>query len=201
MLIDAWRAGAVRRVVNNEDPRKFHPAVSCETAFSYLLGTPPKTYTLRQRSRVVDRNDGTTGSRLVGVSAESRAQPAHTERSTNGSLSLWVCKVQVVAGWTRVAGFRVGRFAGAMVADALIDALVGVVGPGNVLVDVDVRAGYETDWTGRFGGAACCVVRPASTDEVSGVLRACSAVAAAVVPQGGNTGLVGGGVPAAARWC
>ncbi len=82
-----------------------------------------------------------------------------------------------------------------MVADALIDALVGVVGPGNVLVDVDVRAGYETDWTGRFHGSARCVVRPASTDEVVGVLRVCSAAAVAIVPQGGNTGLVGGGVP------
>lgn len=79
--------------------------------------------------------------------------------------------------------------------DALIDALVGVVGPANVLVDADLRAGYETDWTGRFRGSARCVVRPASTEEVAGVLRACSAVAAAVVPQGGNTGLVGGSVP------
>lgn len=67
--------------------------------------------------------------------------------------------------------------------------------PANVLVDADLRAGYETDWTGRFHGSARGVVRPASTDEVAGVLRACSAVAAAVVPQGGNTGLVGGTVP------
>jgi FAD/FMN-containing dehydrogenase len=82
-----------------------------------------------------------------------------------------------------------------MVGDALIDALVGVVGRANVLIDADLRAGYETDWTGRFHGSARCVVRPASTDEVAGVLRVCSTAAAAVVPQGGNTGLVGGGVP------
>jgi FAD/FMN-containing dehydrogenase len=82
-----------------------------------------------------------------------------------------------------------------MVGDALLGALAGVVGPANVVVDADVRAGYETDWTGRFRGSARCVVRPASTGEVAGVLRACSAVAAAVVPQGGNTGLVGGSVP------
>jgi FAD/FMN-containing dehydrogenase len=82
-----------------------------------------------------------------------------------------------------------------MVGDALIDALVGVVGPANVLVDADLRASYESDWTGRFHGSARGVVRPASTDEVAGVLRVCSAVAAAVVPQGGNTGLVGGSVP------
>ena len=79
--------------------------------------------------------------------------------------------------------------------DVLIDALVGVVGSANVLIDGDLRAGYETDWTGRFHGSARCVVRPANTDEVARVLRACSAAAAAVVPQGGNTGLVGGSVP------
>src|SRR4051794_7249634 len=73
--------------------------------------------------------------------------------------------------------------------------LAEVVGPVHVLTDADVRAGYETDWTGRFGGESRCVVRPGSTEEVAGVLRACGEAGAAVVPQGGNTGLVGGGVP------
>ena len=53
-----------------------------------------------------------------------------------------------------------------MPGDVLIDALVGVVGPANVLIDGDLRAGYETDWTGRFHGSARRVVRPANTDEV-----------------------------------
>ena len=46
-----------------------------------------------------------------------------------------------------------------------------------------------------FTGRRAVWCGPASTDEVAGVLRVCSAGAAAVVPQGGNTGLVGGGVP------
>jgi FAD/FMN-containing dehydrogenase len=79
--------------------------------------------------------------------------------------------------------------------DGLVDELVGVVGAAHVLVDADVRAPYEVDWTRRFTGTARCVVRPADVDEVAGVLRACAAAGAAVVPQGGNTGLVGGGVP------
>jgi FAD/FMN-containing dehydrogenase len=58
-----------------------------------------------------------------------------------------------------------------------------------------VRAPYETDWTGRFSGAARMVVRPASTEEVAAVVAACADHGAAMVPQGGNTGLVGGGVP------
>jgi FAD/FMN-containing dehydrogenase len=79
--------------------------------------------------------------------------------------------------------------------DRLVDELVGVVGPSHVLVDDDVRAPYEIDWTRRFAGTARCVVRPGDVDEVAAVVRACAAEGAAVVAQGGNTGLVGGGVP------
>jgi FAD/FMN-containing dehydrogenase len=79
----------------------------------------------------------------------------------------------------------------------VIDELRDIVGDRHVLVDDDVRAGYEVDWTGRYRGSAPCVVRPGSVDEVAAVLRWCSAHAVAVVPQGGNTGLVGGGVPLA----
>ena len=77
----------------------------------------------------------------------------------------------------------------------MIDELRAIVGDRHVLVDGDVRASYETDWTGRYRGATPCVVRPGSVDEVAAVLRWCSAGGVAVVPQGGNTGLVGGGVP------
>jgi FAD/FMN-containing dehydrogenase len=79
--------------------------------------------------------------------------------------------------------------------DPLIDALAAAVGERDVLVDDDVRASYETDWTRRFHGRARAVARPGSADEVARVLRACGEHGAAVVPQGGNTGMVGGGVP------
>ena len=80
-------------------------------------------------------------------------------------------------------------------ADALIDALVAAVGARDVLVDDDVRASYETDWTRRFHGRARAVVRPAGAEDVVAVLAACREHGAAIVPQGGNTGMVGGGVP------
>jgi FAD/FMN-containing dehydrogenase len=67
-----------------------------------------------------------------------------------------------------------------------------------VLTDADVVEGYTSDWTGRYRGAARCVLRPGSTDEVAAVIRACAEAAVPVVPQGGNTGLVGGSVPAGA---
>lgn len=79
--------------------------------------------------------------------------------------------------------------------DELYTALVAIVGDGHVLSDADLRRQYETDWTGRFHGEARLVVRPASNADVSAVVRACVQHGAAIVPQGGNTGLAGGGVP------
>jgi FAD/FMN-containing dehydrogenase len=79
----------------------------------------------------------------------------------------------------------------------LLDELRAVVGDRHVLTDADVRAGYEVDWTGRFRGSTPVVVRPGSTDEVAAVMRACADAGVALVPQGGNTGLVGGSVPLA----
>jgi FAD/FMN-containing dehydrogenase len=73
--------------------------------------------------------------------------------------------------------------------------LSAAVGPEHVLLDPDLRASYETDWTGRFGGTSRAVVRPASATEVAQVLMACARARVPIVVQGGNTGLVGGGVP------
>jgi FAD/FMN-containing dehydrogenase len=58
---------------------------------------------------------------------------------------------------------------------------------------------YFTDWRRQYSAAAECVVRPASTQEVSQVLAVCAQEDVAIVPQGGNTGLVGGSVPTGAR--
>ena len=54
-------------------------------------------------------------------------------------------------------------------------ALRSVVGDEHVLDDPDVVAGHVVDWTGRFHGTTPAVVRPASTDEVAGIVRACAA--------------------------
>ena len=80
----------------------------------------------------------------------------------------------------------------------LLRDLAAEVGDEHVLADPDLLAGYTTDWTRRYAGDALCAVRPGSTAQVAAVLRACAAHGVAVVPQGGNTGLVGGSVPARA---
>jgi FAD/FMN-containing dehydrogenase len=78
---------------------------------------------------------------------------------------------------------------------SLVETLRAIVGGRHCLTDPDLRASYETDWTRRWSGRALAVVRPGSTEEVAAVLRACADAGASVVPQGGNTGLVGGSVP------
>ena len=75
----------------------------------------------------------------------------------------------------------------------LIDELRAVVGDSNVFDGHGT--GHVVDWTGRFVGNTDVVVRPGSTDEVRAVIGIVRAHGRAIVPQGGNTGLVGGGVP------
>ncbi|MFO1221074.1 MAG: FAD-binding oxidoreductase [Burkholderiaceae bacterium] len=77
---------------------------------------------------------------------------------------------------------------------ALLNDLRAAVGEAQVLTAGDLSA-YELDWRRRWRGKALAVVRPGSTAEVARVVRACASHGASVVPQGGNTGLVGGGVP------
>ncbi len=60
-------------------------------------------------------------------------------------------------------------------------------------------AGFLDDWTGVYRGDALAVVRPSSAEDVSEVVKICAAAGWAIVPQGGQTGLCGGGVPVAGR--
>jgi FAD/FMN-containing dehydrogenase len=76
----------------------------------------------------------------------------------------------------------------------LLRSLAAIVGEPHVLTS-DATAGFAVDWTGRFQGHTPAVVRPRDTAEVAAVLALCTGAGVPVVPQGGNTGLVGGGVP------
>jgi FAD/FMN-containing dehydrogenase len=77
---------------------------------------------------------------------------------------------------------------------SFVRSLAAVVGASHVLTG-DATAGFAVDWTGRFRGHAAAVARPRDTAEVAAILALCTEAGVAVVPQGGNTGLVGGGVP------
>ena len=81
----------------------------------------------------------------------------------------------------------------------MIDALRQIVGKSNVLTAPEDTRPYLTDWRRQYSAPAECVVRPGSTDEVSRVVALCAREGVAMVPQGGNTGLVGGSVPTGTR--
>ncbi len=77
----------------------------------------------------------------------------------------------------------------------LIEQLLAIVGADNVLTAASDMAPHLVDWRGRYHGRARCVVRPASTGQVSAVVRACAAAGVAIVPQGGNTSHCGASIP------
>ena len=79
--------------------------------------------------------------------------------------------------------------------EEVLDALKEIVGPTGWIGDAAGMAPYLAEERGRYQGSALAVVRPATTEEVSAVLTLCSEVGLPVYPQGGNTGLVGGGLP------
>ncbi len=75
-----------------------------------------------------------------------------------------------------------------------LQTLRSICGDAHVLTDGDLQA-WEMDWRKRARGKALAVVRPANTDEVARVVKACVAAQVSLVPQGGNTGLVVGSIP------
>lgn len=79
----------------------------------------------------------------------------------------------------------------------LPDTLRALLGPDAVLQGPADTAAFTEDWRGRFREEAACVVLPRTSAEVAEVVRLCSAQRVPVLPQGGNTSLSGGSVPAA----
>ena len=77
----------------------------------------------------------------------------------------------------------------------LLERLAAIVGSNQVLTDPAATAAYLTDWRKRYTGRARAVVRPASSAEVAALVQACAASNTPIVPQGGNTSMVGGATP------
>jgi FAD/FMN-containing dehydrogenase len=80
---------------------------------------------------------------------------------------------------------------------ALLAELAALLGTRGLLTDAADCAPFCTDWRGLYQGQTPAVLRPANTEELAAAVRLCHAHGVAVVPQGGNTGLVGGAVPSA----
>ena len=78
---------------------------------------------------------------------------------------------------------------------ALLERLKAVVGPKGWLDQPADLAPHLADWRRRFQGKTPLVLKPASTAEVAEIVRLCAAAQVPIVPQGGHTGLAGGGIP------
>ena len=79
--------------------------------------------------------------------------------------------------------------------EGLYQTLETIVGASYVTSDAGDMALRVVEDRGLYKGLALALVRPGSTQEVADIVKACRAAAVPIVPQGGNTGLVGGGVP------
>lgn len=88
---------------------------------------------------------------------------------------------------------RRGEFGELTLSD--IEHFQTILDPGRVLTDPSDVEAHNIDWLRTVRGQSSCVLKPKSTEEVSAILAHCGARRLAVVPQGGNTGLVGGSVP------
>ena len=82
-----------------------------------------------------------------------------------------------------------------MIDAGFIQRVHAIVGECGVVVDATDIAPYVRDWRGNYIGKTALVVRPANTQEVADVVKLCAWTRTPIVPQGGNTGMVGGGVP------
>jgi hypothetical protein len=79
--------------------------------------------------------------------------------------------------------------------DLDVQHFASIVGAGHVITAPTELEPFNTDWMGKYRGQSALALRPGSTQEVSRILAHCHARRLPVVPQGGNTGLVGGSVP------
>jgi FAD/FMN-containing dehydrogenase len=78
---------------------------------------------------------------------------------------------------------------------SLLASLAQLLGPKGYSDDADAMAPWLTDWRGKYRGRAAAMLSPATTEEVSAVVRLCAEAQVALVPQGGNSGMVGGATP------
>ena len=76
-----------------------------------------------------------------------------------------------------------------------IDVFVRIVGEEHAIREEEAMTPYLVEWRDRYRGKAALVLRPGETQEVAAILKCANETKTAIVPQGGNTGLVGGQIP------
>ncbi|HWV12357.1 MAG TPA: FAD-binding oxidoreductase, partial [Sphingobium sp.] len=82
-----------------------------------------------------------------------------------------------------------------MIGQEIIGSFAALLGPKSVITDAEDIAPWLTDWRGRFHGSAAAILQPTSTQEVAAVVALAADLRVPLVPQGGNTSMVGGATP------
>lgn len=84
-----------------------------------------------------------------------------------------------------------------MIGQDIIARFVALLGTKGVITDPDDIAPWASDWRGRYHGTAAAILSPDSTAQVAAAVRLAAELGVALVPQGGNTSMVGGATPPA----
>ena len=79
--------------------------------------------------------------------------------------------------------------------EAFLAEAAALLGERGLTRDADLLQPWLTDWRGRFTGRALAMASPASTEDVSALMKLCARRGVPVVPQGGNSGMSGGATP------
>jgi len=116
------------------------------------------------------------------------ARRAPVLRSTAGSLSAVRRLSSVTATEPQTSSFRSAK-------DDDVRHFRSMLGETGLISDASDLEQYNRDWMGKYRGSSQVALRPKTTEDVSKILQYCNERRIAVVPQGGNTGLVGGSVP------
>lgn len=139
---------------------------------------------IRVPSNVLARRITTASSEEAEATAEGANKPAKQVKYTTDSYP----EIKRDARFNEITPEHVAYFKEVLGKDsALIDGV-------NQEATDDIEA-FNADWMRKYRGHTRLVLKPASTKEVSKILKYCNDNMLAVVPQGGNTGLVGGSVP------
>ncbi|CAO3610482.1 unnamed protein product [Cunninghamella echinulata] len=151
---------------------------------------------LRNSSRLRNLRYVTRSMVSLTPSTSSKVQPITISTIMNKT-RLYATQQKKVIPYTveRLSGFvRDDKYKKLTTAD--VDHFKTIVGEQGLIYDnEDNLASFNVDWMNKYKGQFKLVLKPKTTQQVSDILKYCNEQSIAVVPQGGNTGLVGGSVP------
>ncbi|KAF4457577.1 D-lactate dehydrogenase (cytochrome) [Fusarium austroafricanum] len=169
--------------------------MSCRSQLFRALRAPASasrwTTSLRANALGTSLAHSRTPARCIATTARRLASPTRAQQSKLTSETY--PKLQRDTRFAQVTPEHVARFREILGNNP--SAIIDGITDGGAGVDAADFGTYNEDWMHKYKGQSKLVLRPGTTEEVSGILKYCNEQRLAVVPQGGNTGLVGGSIP------